>query len=184
VSRPEPATAAVGALAAAERWAGRATAALNVAGTLLIVAVAVLVNADVIGRAAFSAPVSGVPEIVSLSIVCIVFLQAAEAVRQGRFIRSDALITRLAARAPRVAAAIEALWRLIALWLMGVIFAATWPLFVRAWERGTYVGAVGDFTAPVWPVKGIILVGCVALGVQFALSLLRALATLFAPRAA
>ncbi|HKK37359.1 MAG TPA: TRAP transporter small permease subunit [Paracoccaceae bacterium] len=163
------------ALARAEAWAGRFTAALNVVGTLLIVAVAVLVNADVIGRAALSAPISGVPEMVSLSIVCIVFLQAAEAARQGRFIRSDALLLRLAARAPRAAAALEALWCGLALWLVAVIGTTTWPLMLRAWERGTFVGAVGDFTAPVWPVKAIIVTGCAALALQFALGMLRAL---------
>jgi TRAP-type C4-dicarboxylate transport system permease small subunit len=167
------------ALARAEAWVGRVTAALNVIGTLLIVALAALVNADVIGRAAFSAPISGVPEMVSLSIVCIVFLQAAEAARQGRFIRSDALPNRLAARLPRAAAALEALWCATALWLVSVIGTATWPLFLRAWERGTFVGAVGDFTAPVWPVKGIIILGCAALAAQFALGLLRALAAAF-----
>jgi hypothetical protein len=32
-----------------------------------------------------------------------------------------------------------------------------------------YVGAEGDFKAPVWPVKLIILIGCVAAGIQFLL---------------
>ena len=151
-------------LARLDAAVGRVTGALNVLGTLIIVAVAALVNVDVIGRAAFGAPVSGVPEIVSLSIVCIVFLQAAEAVRQGRFIRSDALALKLAARAPRLASALEALWCLLALLLIGVIAEATWPLAIRAWERGTFVGAVGDFTAPVWPVKAILLTGCFEIG--------------------
>src|SRR5690606_9515711 len=55
----------------------RVTQFLNVIGTLLIVAIMVLVNVDVIGRGAFDAPVAGVPELVSMSIVAIVFLQIA-----------------------------------------------------------------------------------------------------------
>ncbi len=38
--------------------------ALNVIGTLLILGLVVLVNADVLGRNLFLAPISGVPEIV------------------------------------------------------------------------------------------------------------------------
>lgn len=164
-----------------DRAAGAATAALNVLGTLLIVALAVLVNADVIGRNAFGAPVSGVPEMVSLSIVAIVFLQVAEAARQGRFIRADALPMVLATRAPRAGAALEALWHLLALGLIVVLGLASWPPLVQAWERQTFVGAVGDFIAPVWPVRTIIVIGCAALAAQFALGLVRALLRLTGP---
>ena len=65
---------------------------LNVIGTLLIVALMILVNADVIGRVFFSAPVSGVPELVSMSIVAIVFLQVAQAFRMKRLTRTEVVI--------------------------------------------------------------------------------------------
>ena len=68
------------------------TSVLNIAGTLLIVGVMILVNSDVIGRGMFNAPISGVPEIVSMSIVAIVFLQVAQAFRKGRLTRSEAFI--------------------------------------------------------------------------------------------
>ncbi|MEO0681427.1 MAG: TRAP transporter small permease subunit [Pseudomonadota bacterium] len=162
--------------AAVDRTVGGVCAALNVLGTLLILGLAVLVNVDVIGRAAFGAPVSGVPEIVSLSIVAIVFLQAAQAARAGRFIRSDALLRALARRAPRAAAWLDALWHAAALALIWIVAQASWPLFLKAWDRDEFVGAVGDFTAPVWPVKAVLLVGCGALMAQFALGLVRAVA--------
>jgi len=47
------------------------------------------------------------------------------------------------------------------------MFYASFPLFVRAWERDTFVGAIGHFTAPIWPINLIILIGCAALAVQF-----------------
>lgn len=169
-------------LRVADRAAAAVAMGLNVAGTLLIVAVAVLVNADVIGRGAFAAPVSGVPELVALSIVAIVFLQVAEAARRGRFIRSDAIPTLLAARAPRLGAALEALWHALALGLIVILAAASWPPFLAAWERQSFVGAVGHFTAPVWPIRAIILIGCIALALQFALGLARALLRLTARR--
>ena len=68
------------------------TSVLNIIGTLLIVSVMILVNSDVIGRGLFNAPISGVPEIVSMSIVAIVFLQVAQAFRKGRLTRSEAFL--------------------------------------------------------------------------------------------
>ena len=41
----------------------------------------VLINSDVIGRNLFNAPILGVPEMTSLSIVGIVFLQLADTLR-------------------------------------------------------------------------------------------------------
>lgn len=145
------------------------TQALNVAGTLLIVAIMLLVNADVIGRGAFDAPISGVPEMVSLSIVAIVFLQIAQTFRSGRLTRTDLLLGSLARRLPRARQALELLFSLAAIALVWQIIAASWPLFRKAWERGTYEGTIGDFIAPVWPVKLIILLGCGALLVQLVL---------------
>jgi len=160
---------------ALRRGVDMVTGALNVAGTLLIVLIMLLVNADVIGRGAFDAPISGVPEMVSMSIVAIVFLQIAQTFRKGRLTRAEALLTALERRAPTLRAMLELLFALAAAALVWQLFAASLPLFEKAWVRGTYEGTVGDFTAPIWPVKLIILVGCVALWVQLVLSALETL---------
>ena len=156
------------------------TNALNVVGTLLIVAVMLLVNADVIGRVVFNAPVSGVPEMVSMSIVAIVFLQVAQAFRKGRLTRTEAVLDFVARRAPRVRHGLELLFSMAAIALIWQLFWASQPLFVKAWVRGTYEGTVGDFTAPIWPVKLIILIGCAALLVQLLLHAATAAFRLFA----
>lgn len=158
---------APGPLETAARWMGAVSVTLNVLGTALILVVMALVNADVIGRTVFGAPISGVPEMVALSIVAIVFLQVTQSVRAGRLIRSEGLIN---LAPPRLRAALFALYDLAALGLIAVLLHASWPIFLSAWERGTFVGAVGDFIAPIWPVKLIIVIGCAALVVQFALS--------------
>jgi len=150
-------------------WVDRVTEALNIIGTLLIVAVMVLVNVDVLGRAAFAAPVAGVPEIVSMSIVAIVFLQIAQAFRKGRMTRAEALTDALGRRAPRLREGLEAIFALAAVLLIWQLLAASLPLFEKSWVRGTYEGTVGSFTAPIWPVKLIILIGSAALLVQIAL---------------
>ncbi len=145
------------------------TSALNVIGTLLIVAIMILVNADVVGRGVFGAPVSGVPEIVSMSIVAIVFLQLAHTFRMGRITRTDAMLNFIKSRSKRVYAAVELLFALAAIVLTWQLFSASKPLFVKSWMRGTFEGAIGDFTAPIWPVKLIILIGCVTLMMQLLL---------------
>lgn len=146
------------------------TGGLNVLGTLLILGLMVLVNSDVIGRGAFNAPISGVPEMVSLSIVAIVFLQIAQCFRMGRLTRAEALLNMLDRAAPRLRLLFDLIFALGAAALVWILFSASLPLFEKAWARGTYTGTVGDFTAPVWPVKLIILVGCTALLVQLLLS--------------
>ncbi|MEM9010004.1 MAG: TRAP transporter small permease subunit [Pseudomonadota bacterium] len=150
-----------------------ATLALNVAGSLLIVAIMVLIGADVLGRAALGQPVPGVPEMVTLSIVAIVFLQIPQAVRAGRLTRSDALLNAIGARRPALGAALEALFDALAMAVMGVILWFTWPFFLRSWTSGDFIGAVGNFTAPTWPVKLIILIGSAMLILQFAARILR-----------
>lgn len=159
------------------------TARLNMLGTVLIVVIMVLVNADVIGRGLFGHPVSGVPEMVSMSIVAIVFLQVAQAFRMGRLTRSEALLGLVQSRAPRLRQALEILFALAAAALVWEIFRASLPLFEQAWTRNTFEGTIGDFTAPIWPVKLVILIGCAALIVQLLLFALAALLRMIRPEA-
>ncbi len=153
-------------MAAVRKWIDRLTMGLNVIGTLLIVTIMVLVNADVIGRGAFGLPISGVPELVSMSIVAIVFLQVAQAFRMGRLTRSDAMLGMVERRSPRLRAAVEFVFSAGAIFIMAQLLTASWPLFMKSWVRNTFEGTIGDFTAPIWPVKLIIIIGCVALIMQ------------------
>lgn len=151
------------------------TQVCNVAGTALILFLMVLIGIDVLGRNLANAPLSGVPEMVSLSIVAIVFLQAPQALKAGRFTQSTALIELTAQHVPRLVRGVETLFDLVGIAVVGAIFYASWPLFVRAWSRGDFVGAIGDFVAPTWPVKGLILLGCGLLILQFAARISRRL---------
>ena len=53
--------------------------------------------------------------------------------------------------------------------LMAVILWAAWEPLVESIRIQEYVGAVGDFTAPVWPVRLIMLVGISATLITFLL---------------
>ncbi len=143
--------------------------AMNALGTLWILALMVLINTDVIGRNLFAAPVRGVTEMVSLSIVGIVFLQLADTLRTGRFTRADILLDHLKRTRPAASDALQAVFHLVGLGLMLVILAASWEPLAQAVRIREYIGAVGDFQAPVWPVRLITLGGLGATAVCFAL---------------
>jgi len=143
------------------------TGLMNGVGTVWIFCLVFLVCADVAARAVFNAPLAGVPELVALSIVGIVYLELANTLRVHRFIRSDVFIGRLLEYRPRAGHAVQAVHHLIGAGVTAIILVYTWPWFIEAWETDEFVGTMGDFTAPVWPVKGIIVLGTGALTVQF-----------------
>ncbi len=149
------------------------TQASNVVGSLLILGLVALITADVMGRNVWGAPIAGVPQIVSLSIVVIVFLQAPQALKAGRMTRSDGVIDLLHRRLPRLARGLETIFDLTGIAVMSAILYSHWPMLIRSWERGDFVGAVGDFTAPTWPIKAMLALGSVLLSLQFAARILR-----------
>ncbi len=145
------------------------TQGLNALGTLIIIGLMLLINSDIVGRTAFDTPVRGVTELVSLSIVGIVFLQLADTLRSGRFTRADMLLDRLKRTRPALAAALQALYHLLGAALMLIILWAAWPSLVDSIRIREYVGALGDFTAPVWPVRLMMLVGLSVTALTFVL---------------
>jgi len=142
---------------------------LNALGTIWIFGLLVLVDADVLGRELFGAPVRGAIEIIGLSIVGIVFLQLPNALWAGRFSRAEILLDLLSVRMPRLAAAIQCLLHLLGALALALVCWAVWPEFLRAVEIGDYVGAIADFTAPTWPVRLIMVIGSGLAAVTFLL---------------
>ena len=154
---------------------------MNSIGTAWVFVLLVIINLDIGGRALFNHPVRGVPEIVALSIVACVFLQIAHTLKVGRLTRSDILLNWLQARHPALKHLLDTLYYLVGGCLMMIIFKASIPLFTKAWRIDEYVGAQGDFMAPVWPVKLIILIGCAAGAIQFLLMAIGSFKKLIAP---
>ena len=142
---------------------------MNSIGTAWVFVLLVIINLDIGGRAIFNHPIRGVPEIVSMSIVACVFLQIAHTLRVGRLTRSDLLMNWLKDKYPGLKNFLEGLYYSIGAALMAILFKASVPLFTKAWQIDEYVGAEGDFMAPIWPVKLIILIGCLAGAIQFLL---------------
>jgi len=148
---------------------GRVLSWLNSLGTAWIFVMMVLINADVIGRALFNAPIRGVPLIISLSIIAIVFLQLPDALRNGRVTRNEVVLSRLQTRRSPWYHRLQAVFHLCGVAMMAVIIVAGWPLLEKAWRSQAYFGNLGDFTFAEWPIKLIVLIGAFAAGAQFLL---------------
>ena len=141
--------------------------ALNAIGTAWIFVIMLFINADVWSRAAFNLPISGIPLIIEMSIIAIVFLQLTAALRGGRLTRSDVLIGRVLKKRPQLGHSLQSIYHLAGATMMAVLYIYSEGLFLKAWRRETYAGVEGDFTLPIWPLKFLILVGSVACAIQF-----------------
>jgi len=137
-------------------------------GTCWIVFIALMVNADVLSRALLNKSIAGVPEVISVSIVAIVFLQAAFTLKSGRFIRSDALISRIRVTHKKRYYLIELFNDFAGFVAMGILLFSSWILMVRSYQKGEFIGEYGHFTMIIWPIKMVITAGTMLLLIQYA----------------
>jgi tripartite ATP-independent transporter DctM subunit len=141
---------------------------LNAAGVVWVFALMFLISADITARTVFDAPVAGVTEMVSLSLVACVFLQLAHAVLHGRLMRVEMFLMPLARRAPAAASAWHALFALLGVALLVALVLGSWPDLTSAWSTAEFAGVEGIFTIPVWPIKLLIVVGSAVAAVVLA----------------
>ena len=145
------------------------TNAMNVIGTLGIFTIMVLICTDVGMRAVLSRPLVGVPEVVKLGIVSIVFLQGAHTLAAGRFTTSGLFLGWLGSKAPRAARTLRSAFSLAGAGLFAVIARGAFDQATWSFETGDFVGSLGIFTIPIWPMHAIILFGSIVLALQFCL---------------
>jgi len=145
------------------------TQTLNIVGTILILLMAVAVNADVIGRDLFNHPIPGVLEFIGLSIVAVVFLQMANTLHEGRHVSNDIFIHFFSATHPRLTAGLYAAFDLIGALLMAIIVIYVWPIVVENYLGDYYAGTAGVIEIPIWPFMAVIVLGAAATTVQFLL---------------
>ena len=143
-------------------WIARAL--LVLAATLAFL-LCFLVCADVIGRVVFNAPVKGTPEIVSFSIVIILWLQAAFAIRSGGMIWVDAVHVHLPNRAQR---ACEVFGALLGVAFFGLVCWGSMDPAIYAWNSNEFEGE-GALRVPVWPARWIVFIGSLLATLNYAL---------------
>lgn len=129
---------------------------------------------DVIGRSLFNAPLQGTPEIVSNSIVMIVFLQAGYAIRSRSMLRADFLVQLLG---PSIRPYILALGYLLgAAFFIIMISGAIDPL-IHSWNSNEFEGE-GALRVPAWPTRFVLLIGAALAALNY---LVMAFLDIFSP---
>lgn len=132
---------------------------MNAVGVIWIFAIMFLICADIFGRNVFGSPITGVPEIVALSLVAAVFLQLAYAVYQNRLTRADVLLAKFEESSPAFARAWRAILALAGSVILFFMAKGAWPDFSRAFTTSEFAGVEGIFSFQVWPVKFLIVLG-------------------------
>lgn len=151
------------------------TGVMAATATLWIFVLMFLICADVLGLALFSYPIYGVVEITEQSIVAVVFMQLAHALHNGRLTRADFLINGLEQNNPFAAHVLNFLYSLFGVIVFGVICAEVLPEFISAWTDNEYFGSQGIFTAPMWPVKLLVVIGSGCTAIEFSFQALKRL---------
>jgi TRAP-type C4-dicarboxylate transport system permease small subunit len=163
------------ALAGLTRVANTLAIAANVAGTITVLGLVVLLNVDVVARGVFNAPLKGTYELVQLSVVFIVFLQLADVARVDRLTRSDGFLNVIHLRRPGVAALMRRIINALSAIFMGLIAYIMFPEFIKMWGTNNFFGVPGVFTVPWWPIKLVIAAGAGLTCVIFTLKVFTAL---------
>ena len=158
------------------RWSEWVAKALLAFAATLAFLLSFLVVADVVGRTAFGAPVKGTPEIVSMSIVIICFLQAAYAIRSGGMLHVDVIPALLPIR---LREALAAFGCLLGVAFFGVIVYGGIDPLAHAWSSGEYEGE-GALRVPTWPARATVLLGSALAILDYALLGLAQLKAAFA----
>lgn len=110
-----------------------------------------LILANIIDRERFD----GVAEIVTASIVIIVFLQAGYAIRSGAMLRADFLVTRFPEGLQR---ALKVVGYLLGAAFFLMIITGGWEEGVRSWVENEFEGE-GALRVPAWPARWAVMFG-------------------------
>ena len=140
-------------------------AGLNAVGSVWVAAITVLVCADILGRVLFQHPLAGVPEIVKVSIVAIVWLQIPHTLRIGGHLRSDIVLRALPGRGRAIA---EFFACVLGALIFGLLVVSGWDTMILAWEMGEFEGEL-PVRVPTYPLRTIVLLGAALTALQFLL---------------
>jgi TRAP-type C4-dicarboxylate transport system permease small subunit len=130
-------------------------AGMNALGTAWIGVITLIVCAAILGRLLFDTPLIGVPEIVKVSVVAIVWLQMAHTLKIGGHIRSDVVLDHLP---PRGRALVNVVAAVLGILVFGLLVYGGWPAMIEGWRIGEFEGEL-PVRVPTYPVRTILILG-------------------------
>ena len=108
-----------------------------------------------VGRYFFNSPLKGTPEMVSMAIVIIAYLQACYAIRSGGMIAVDAFYV---SYPMRIKALVSLIGSILGVCLFALICFGSVERAIDAWVSGEYEGE-GALRVPAWPAKFVLVLG-------------------------
>lgn len=138
-------------------------AALNMIGAVWVALIMVLITVDVTGRAFFDSPLFGVPEIVKISVVGLVWCMMAHTLKVGAHLRSTILLDRMP---PRLRKAVEILSCVLGVVMFALIVYSGWNNMIDAWQIGEFEGE-DPVRVPTYPIRSLVIIGAALTSLQF-----------------
>jgi len=138
---------------------------LNAIGTAWVAGITVLICSDILGRVLFNSPIIGVPEIVKVSVVAIVWLQMAHTLKIDGHLRSDVILGRLSRRGRSI---VNLIAYTLGAFIFGLVVYSGWNTMIMAWELGEFEGEE-PVRVPTYPIRSIVLLGAGLTSLQFLL---------------
>ena len=126
---------------------------LNAISAVWLASVALLILYDVVGRELFASPFHGTNEIVSNSVLSILFLQLPLSIMTRGSLRTTIIYGKVGLRGK---ALIDATSYLLALLLFLVIAIGSWPNMIEAWAIREQEGS-GLIEIPVYPIRTLVV---------------------------
>jgi TRAP-type C4-dicarboxylate transport system permease small subunit len=152
-------------------------AGLNAVGSVWVAAITVLVCADIFGRLLFQHPLVGVPEIVKVSIVAIVWLQIPHTLKIDGHLRSDIVLRFLSSRNR---ALVDLFAYVLGAIIFGLLVYSGWHTMIQAWQMGEFEGEL-PVRVPTYPLRSIVLLGAALTALQYLLMAAEAVRRLLVP---
>ena len=123
----------------------------NLIAAVWLLFLAFVVLYDVVGRGVFNAPFLGAKEIISNSVVAILFLQIPFAILQHGMYRTTVLYDRAGPKGRQIIDAVS--------YLLGIVFFISigvggWPDMIIGYEVKEFEG-VSAFEFQTWPIRGV-----------------------------
>ena len=138
-------------------------AALNMIGAVWVALIMVLITVDVTGRAFFDSPLFGVPEIVKISVVGLVWCMMAHTLKVGAHLRSTILLDRMP---PRLRKSVEILSCVLGVVMFALIVYSGWNNMIDAWQIGEFEGEE-PVRVPTYPIRSLVIIGAALTSLQF-----------------
>lgn len=132
-------------------WSTETLSTISAFWALLLAAIYLY---DIVGRELFNTPFLGTHEIVSNSIVGILFLELPSSIRRGAMLRTFVLYDAVGELGRRI---LDALSYALGIALFSAIIVGGWGAMIVSWRTLEIEGA-GAFEVPVYPVRTLIIV--------------------------